>query len=127
MNPSLVTGQSSLVLTLTGLDGTQYKLTNQGKNWGGDSSRRQDIHPQRQRHHRSERRIRAVHRGIFTFVTPVIDWTEIDTPREQNKLSALGASPQKASWLQRFLFHMGQEESTPHDHGIEVVLPGKKK
>ena len=30
-NPSLVTGHSSLVLTQTGPDGTQYKLTSQGQ------------------------------------------------------------------------------------------------
>jgi len=58
---------------------------------------------------------------------PVIDWTDVDAPREQHRISALGASAQKASWLQRFLLHMGADDAMPHDHGIEVVLPGKKK
>jgi Ca2+-binding RTX toxin-like protein len=60
-------------------------------------------------------------------VMPVIDWTDVDAPREQHRISALGASAQKASWLQRFLLHMGADDAMPHDHGIEVVLPGKKK
>ena len=58
---------------------------------------------------------------------PVIDWTEADEHDSRQKKAALGASPQKVSWLQRFLFQMGQDDATPHDHGIEVVLPGKKK
>jgi len=62
-----------------------------------------------------------------TTVNPVIDWTEIDEHDSRSKKSALCASPQKTSWLQRFLFQMGQDDATPHDHGIEVVLPGKKK
>jgi hypothetical protein len=60
-------------------------------------------------------------------VMPVIDWTEIDEHDSRSKKSALGASAQKASWLQRFLLHMGTDDATHHDHGIEVVLPGKKK
>jgi hypothetical protein len=39
----------------------------------------------------------------------------------------VGASAQNASWLQRFLFQLGRDEVKHHDHGIEVVLPGKKK
>jgi hypothetical protein len=58
---------------------------------------------------------------------PVIDWTTGDSDREQKKQSLVGASPQKASWLQRFLFQLGRDEAKPHDHGIEVVLPGKKQ
>lgn len=65
--------------------------------------------------------------GSGTPTTPVIDWTEIDEHDSRSKQGALGASPQKASWLQRFLLHLGQDDATPHDHGIEVVLPGKKK
>jgi len=60
-------------------------------------------------------------------VMPVIDWTDVDAPREQHRISALVASAQKASWLQRFLLHMGTDDAQHHDHGIEVVLPGKKK
>jgi hypothetical protein len=60
-------------------------------------------------------------------VTPVIDWTDRDEADSRQKKSVLGASPQKASWLQRFLLQMGQDDVKPHDHGIEVVLPGKKK
>jgi hypothetical protein len=62
-----------------------------------------------------------------TSVTPVIDWTDKDEADSRQKKSALGASPQKASWLQRFLLQMGQDDVKLHDHGIEVVLPGKKK
>ena len=60
-------------------------------------------------------------------VMPVIDWTEIDEQDSRSKKSALVASAQKASWLQRFLLHMGTDDAMPHDHDIEVVLPGKKK
>ena len=65
--------------------------------------------------------------GSATPTKPMIDWTEIDEHDSRQKKAVLGASPQKASWLQRFLLHMGREEARPHDHGIEVVLPGKKK
>ena len=66
-------------------------------------------------------------KGSATPTTPVIDWTEVDEHDSWSKKGALGASALKASWLQRFLFHTGREEAKPHDHGIEVVLPGKKK
>jgi hypothetical protein len=56
----------------------------------------------------------------------VIDWTAGEASHEPNK-NIVGASAQKASWLQRFLFHTGLAEVKPHDHGIEVVLPGKKQ
>lgn len=65
--------------------------------------------------------------GSATTTKPVIDWTEIDERDSRQKKTALGTSPQKASWPQRFLLHLGQDEAKPHDHGIEVVLPGKKK
>jgi hypothetical protein len=64
---------------------------------------------------------------IQTSTKPVIDWTEVDSHREQNKKSIVGASAQKASWLQRSLFQLGRADVKPHDHGIEVTLPGKKK
>ena len=52
---------------------------------------------------------------------PVIDWTEIDEQDSRSKKSALVASAQKASWLQRFLLHMGTDDAMPHDHDIEVA------
>jgi hypothetical protein len=58
---------------------------------------------------------------------PVIDWDDLDEQHEQRPISSTGTSGQKASWLQRFLLHMGREHEAHHDHGIEVVLPGKKK
>ncbi|SPP66892.1 hypothetical protein NITLEN_90147 [Nitrospira lenta] len=60
-------------------------------------------------------------------VAPVIDWREREGPQESHKKMALGFSVHKTSWLQRFLLDTGREEVAPHDHGIEVVLPGKKK
>ena len=55
----------------------------------------------------------------------VIDWTEDDAHQEQKK-SVVSASAQKVSWLQRFLFHTGREDAMQYDHGIEVVLPGRR-
>ena len=59
-------------------------------------------------------------------VAPVIDWDDLDAQHEQRPISAFAASAQKTSWLQRFLLHMGREHEAHHEHGIEVVLPGKK-
>lgn len=58
---------------------------------------------------------------------PVIDWDDLDAEYDQRPISAIGASSQKASWLQRFLHHLWREEAAHYDHGIEVVLPGTKK
>jgi hypothetical protein len=57
---------------------------------------------------------------------PVIDWTEGDLYGEQKTTGAIGMSSEKASWLQRFLLHAGRADTTPHDHGIEIVLAKKK-
>ena len=65
--------------------------------------------------------------GSAASTKPIIDWTEIDGYNSLQKKAALDASPQKASWLPRFLLHLGQEDATSHDHGVEVLLPGKKK
>ena len=59
-------------------------------------------------------------------VAPVIDWDDLDEQHEQRPISSTGTSGQKASWLQRFLLHMGREHEAHHEHGIEVVLPGKE-
>lgn len=59
-------------------------------------------------------------------MVPVIDWTEEDQPVGQKKKSAQAFGP-KTSWLQRFLLHTGKQDAQHQDHGIEVVLPGKKK
>ena len=69
----------------------------------------------------------GIEHGSATPTKPVIDWTEVEASHEQKKKAVFGASAQKTSWLQRFLLHMGREGARPHDHGIEVVLPGKKK
>lgn len=55
-----------------------------------------------------------------------IDWTTEDEPRDQDKPTSIGASGAKTAWLQRFLLHTGRDGASQHDHGIEVVLPGKK-
>lgn len=65
--------------------------------------------------------------GSGTPTKPMIDWSEVDSDQEQKKKAVPGTSPQKAPWLQRFLFQLGREEAKHHDHAIEVVLPGKKK
>jgi hypothetical protein len=56
----------------------------------------------------------------------LIDWRtdeERVEPHEQTRLKTVSS---KFSWLPRFLLHTGREAVKSHDHGIAVVLPGKK-
>ncbi|MDH5642400.1 MAG: hypothetical protein OEY28_14010, partial [Nitrospira sp.] len=58
---------------------------------------------------------------------PRIDWGDDEESRPLHPPAPLATTPAKPSWLSRFLFHTGRDVAKPHDHGIEVVLPGKKK
>jgi hypothetical protein len=58
---------------------------------------------------------------------PLIEWGEDDTA-DTRHTATIGRVPQQASWLQRFLLHLGasEEEANPN-HDLEVVLPAKKR
>jgi hypothetical protein len=60
-------------------------------------------------------------------VPPIIDWPNGDEQRDWNKQTFIGASGAKTAWIQRFLLHTGRDGAQRHDHGIDVVLPGKGK
>jgi hypothetical protein len=57
---------------------------------------------------------------------PVIDWREDEERGDSDEQTRLKTVSSKFSWLPRFLLHTGREAVKSHDHGIEVVLPGKK-
>ncbi|MDH5668189.1 MAG: putative Ig domain-containing protein [Nitrospira sp.] len=60
-------------------------------------------------------------------VLPRIEWGDDEERVDLTESITLKTTTVKPSWLSRFLFYTGREAVKPQDHGIEVVLPGRKK
>lgn len=60
-------------------------------------------------------------------VLPQIEWGDDEEGDDLATPFTLATAKAKPSWLSRFLSHTGREAVKPHDHGIEVVLPAKRK